>query len=411
VIRLRKHTIGSGIGEAQHRAKGAISTTEEYGMANQTSLELRSLVKQDGTLELSLAQINIPSPTADEVIVRVEASPINPSDLGLLLAAADASGAKTSGKGIQTVVTAPIAPAAMRALAARIGRSMPVGLEGAGVVVNAGASQEAQSLLGKTVSIFPGGMYGQFRKVGAADCLVLPAGTSPQEGASAFVNPLTALGMLETARREGHKGLVHTAAASNLGQILNRLCRADRIPLVNIVRNAAQVQILRDLGAECIVNSSQPDFREELVSALKATGATLAFDAIGGGKLAGQILNAMEAAAVGDAGKTYNMYGTSVHKQVYIYGSLDTGPIELTRGFGMAWGIGGWLLFHFLKKAGPATEAQLKARVANEIRTTFASHYSRTISLVEALDLQVIAAYSRRATGEKFLINPSLAVD
>ncbi len=201
----------------------------------------------------------------------------------------------------------------MRALSARIGKSMPVGLEGAGVVTNAGPSPEAQALLGKTVSIFVGGMYGQLRKARAADCLVLPAGIKTEEAASAFVNPLTALGMLETARREGHKGLVHTAAASNLGQILNRLCQADGIPLVSIVRSEEQVQILKGLGAKHIVNSAQASFRDDLVSALKATGATLAFDAIGGGKLAGQILNAMEAVAAGASAETYNMYGSSVH--------------------------------------------------------------------------------------------------
>jgi NADPH:quinone reductase len=380
-------------------------------MVDQTSLGLRSLVKQDGALELSLAQVTVSPPKDDEVIVRVEATPINPSDLGLLLAGGDVSLAKVSGKRSQTVVTAPIAPAVMRALVARIGKSMPVGLEGAGVVTSAGASPEAQALLGKTVSIFVGGMYGQLRKARAADCLVLPAGIKPEEAASAFVNPLTALGMLATARREGHKGLVHTAAASNLGQILNRLCQADGIPLVNIVRSEEQVKILKGLGAEHIINSAQASFRNDLVSALKATGATLAFDAIGGGKLAGQILNAMEAVAAGASAETYNMYGSSVHKQVYIYGTLDPAPIELTRGSGMAWGIGGWLLFHFLAKVGPDVEARLKARVASEIRTTFASHYTRTISLLEALDPDVIAAYGRRATGEKFLINPNLAIE
>jgi NADPH:quinone reductase len=379
-------------------------------LVDQTSLGLRSLVKQDGVVELSLAQVTVSPPKDDEVIVRVEAAPINPSDLGLLLAGSDVSSAKVSGQGSQTVVKAPIAPAVMRALSARIGKSMPIGLEGAGVVTNAGPSPEAQALLGKTVSIFVGGMYGQLRKARATDCLVLPAGIMPEEAASAFVNPLTALGMLETARRERHKGLVHTAAASNLGQILNRLCQADGIPLVNIVRSEEQVRILKGLGAEHIVNSAHASFRDDLVSALKATGATLAFDAIGGGKLAGQILNAMEAVAAAASADTYNMYGSSVHKQVYVYGALDPGPIELTRGSGMAWGIGGWLLFHFLAKVGPEVEARLKARVASEIRTTFASHYTRTISLLEALDSDVIAAYSRRATGEKFLINPSLAI-
>src|SRR5258706_9769822 len=309
-------------------------------MVDQTSLRLRSLVKQDGVLELSLAQVTVSPPKDDEVIVRVEATPINPSDLGLLLSAGDLSLAKVSGKGRQTVVTAPVAPVAVRALSARIGKSMTIGLEGAGVVTSAGPAPEAQALLGKTVSIFVGGMYGQLRKARAADCLVLPAGIKTEEAASAFVNPLTALGMLETARREGHKGLVHTAAASNLGQILNRLCQADKIPLVNIVRSEEQVQILKGLGAKHIVNSAQASFRADLVSALKATGATLAFDAIGGGKVAGQILNAMGAVAAGASAETYNMDGSFVHKQGYIHGTLHPGPIGLTRGFCMASGNG-----------------------------------------------------------------------
>jgi NADPH:quinone reductase len=379
-------------------------------MAEKTSLGLRSLVKPDGVLELSLAPERVETPNDDEVVIRVEATPINPSDLGILLAGGDVRMATTSGKGRDTVVRIPVAPATMRALAARIGKSMPIGLEGSGVVTSAGKSPLSQSLLGKTVSIFGGSMYGQLRKAKATDCLVLPSGVKPHEAASAFVNPLTALGMLETAKREGHKGLVHTAAASNLGQILNRLCQADEIPLVNIVRSDEQVKILNRLGAQHIVSSAEGSFREDLMAALKATNATLAFDAIGGGKLAGQILNAMEAVASGSAAP-YNMYGSSVHKQVYIYGGLDPGPIQLTRGSGMAWGVGGWLLFHFLTKVGPEVEARLKARVANEIRTTFASRYARTISLVEALDVSVIAAYGRQATGEKFLINPSLSIE
>jgi len=392
-------------------AASVASQQGSMALVKQTGLELRSLVRPDGVLELSLVHLPIPTPKDDEVIVRVDAAPINPSDLGLLLAAADVRAATRSGEGAQTVVTAPVAPAALRALARRVGKPMAVGNEGAGVVTSAGASPQAQALLGKTVSIFVGGMYGQFRKCKAADCLVLPAGITAEDGASAFVNPLTALGMVETARMEGHKGLVHTAAASNLGQMLNRLCRADGVPLVNIVRSPEQAQILSDLGAEHIVNSAQPSFRDDLTAALKATGATLAFDAVGGGKLAGQILNGMEAVAAGASAETYNMYGSSVHKQVYIYGTLDPGPIELTRGFGMAWEVGGWLLFNFLGKVGPEVEARLKARVANEIKTTVASRYTRTISLLDALDPDVIAAYSRRATGEKFLICPSLAVD
>ena len=286
-------------------------------MAYQTSWGLRSLVKEDGTLELSLVEVTLSPPKDDEVVVRVEATPINPSDLGLLLSAGNVASAKVSRDGVRTTVMAPIAPAAMRALAPRVGQPMPVGLEGAGVVVDAGSSPEAQALIGKTVSIFVGGMYEQFRKAKAGDCLVLPAGIKPEEAGSAFVNPLTALGMLETARREGHKGLVHTAAASNLGQILNRVCLTDGVPLVNIVRSEEQVQIIKELGAGHVVSSARSSFKDDLVAALKVTGATLAFDAVGGGKLAGQILVAMEAVAVGASGETYNMYGSTVHKQVY----------------------------------------------------------------------------------------------
>jgi NADPH:quinone reductase len=371
--------------------------------SEETGVEVRSLVTAQGTLELSLARVPRPVPEADEVVVRVEASPINPSDLGLLLAGADVAAARATGSGVQ----APIAAAALKGMAARIGRPLPVGNEGAGVVATAGASAEAQALLGRTVAMLGGAMYAQFRKIKAADCLALPDGVTPEVGASAFVNPLTALGMVETLRREGHTALVHTAAASNLGQMLNRLCRAESVRLVNVVRSPAQTEILAALGAEHIVDTSQPSFRDDLFAALKASGATLAFDAIGGGKLASQILNGMEAVASA-AAQNYSRYGSAVRKQVYIYGGLDTGPTELTRGFGRSWGIGGWLLTDFLRKAGPETVARLKARVASEITTIFASRYTRTISLADLLKPEVMAAYNRKATGEKYLVNPSL---
>ena len=318
----------------------------------ETGLQLRSLIKASGELELSLARVAVPEPAADEVLVRVEASPINPSDLGLLVGAADLATAKASGAGDSTIVTATVPQAAMKAMAARVGESMPVGNEGAGIVVAAGASEAAQVLLGKTVAMIGGAMYAQYRCLKAADCLVLPAGTTPAEGASSFVNPLTSLGMVETMRREGHSALVHTAAASNLGQMLNKLCLKDGIALVNIVRHAEQEEILRGIGARHVCNSAAPNFVEDLTRALVETGATLAFDAIGGGKLAGQILTGMEVAANMKA-KTYSRYGSTVHKQVYIYGGLDMRPTELNRAFGMAWGIGGWLLFPFLQKIGP----------------------------------------------------------
>jgi NADPH:quinone reductase-like Zn-dependent oxidoreductase len=377
--------------------------------SEETGLELRSLVTADGMLELSLARVPRPVPAADEVVVRIEASPINPSDLGLLLAGADVSAAEAKGSGAEAKVTAPIAAAVLRGMAGRIGRSMPVGNEGAGVVVAAGASAAAQALLGRTVAMLGGAMYAQFRKVKAADCLALPEGVAPEAGASAFVNPLTALGMVETMRREGHKALVHTAAASNLGQMLNRLCQAEGVQLVNIVRSPAQAEILAGLGAEHIVDTSQPSFRDDLLAALTATGATLAFDAIGGGKLVSQILNGMEAVA-SSAAQNYSRYGSAVHKQVYIYGGLDTGPTELTRGFGMSWGIGGWLVTDFLGKVGPETVARLRARVASEITTTFASQYTSTLSLADLLKPEIMAAYNRKATGEKYLLNPSLPI-
>ena len=374
-----------------------------------TALQLRTLVTQDGELQLSLARVAVEEPAEGEVLVRVEASPINPSDLGLLIGPADMKSARVSGKGEQTMVAAPIAPQFMRFMTARLGQSMPVGNEGAGVVVKSGASPQAKALLGKTVALIGGAMYGQYRIAKAADILVLHEGTTAAEGASCFVNPLTALGMVETMRRENHKALVHTAAASNLGQMLNKICLADGVSLVNIVRSGEQEKLLRDIGAKIVVNSQAPVFMENLTRALAETGATLAFDAIGGGKLAGQILTCMEAAANLNAAG-YSRYGSTVHKQVYIYGGLDTGPTELARSFGMAWSVGGWLLTPFLMKIGMAEGQRLRQRVVDEIKTIFASHYTRTISLAEALQPDTINAYNKRATGEKFLINPNMGV-
>lgn len=373
-----------------------------------TGLQLRSLIKASGELEISLVEVATPEPAPDEVVVRVEATPINPSDLGLLLGAADLKTAKASGAKDRPVITAKVPEAGMRAMAGRLDQSMPVGNEGAGVVVRTGSSDAARALMGKTVAMIGGAMYAQYRCLKARDCLPLPDGTSPAEGASCFVNPLTALGMTETMRREGHKALVHTAAASNLGQMLNRICLKDGIPLVNIVRSKEQGDILRGIGAKYVVDSTAPTFMDDLTAALTETGATVAFDAIGGGRLAGQILTCMEA-AINRAAKEYSRYGSNVHKQVYVYGSLDNGPIELVRAFGMAWGVGGWLLFPFLQKVGQAEAARLRQRVVDELKTTFASHYTKVVSLQEALDLANMAVYAKRATGEKFLINPNKA--
>src|SRR5436190_1891450 len=373
---------------------------------SKTGLQLRSLIKKSGDLEISLVSVPTPEPGPDEVVVRVEASPINPSDLGLLVGAADMTTAKASGTKDAPVITAKVPEAAMKAMAGRLDESMPVGNEGAGVVIRTGSSDAAKALMGKTVSMIGGAMYSQFRTMKVRDVMELPAGTTPADGASWFVNPLTALGMTEAMRRENHKALVHTAAASNLGQMLNKICLKDSIPLVNIVRSNEQAEILRKIGAKHVVDSTSPNFMDDLTGALTETGATLAFDAIGGGKLAGQILTCMEIAA-NQTAKVYSRYGSSVHKQVYIYGALDTRPIELNRAFGMAWGVGGWLLFPFLQKIGPAEGAKLRQRVAAELKTTFASHYTQVVSLQEALQLNHIAVYGKRATGEKYLINPN----
>ncbi len=373
-----------------------------------TSLQLRSLIKSSGELEISLASIATPEPGPEEVLVRIEASPMNPSDLGLLFGAADMSTAKASGTPEHPVITATVPEKLMKGMSGRMDQSMPVGNEGAGVVVKAGSSEAAQALLGKTVAILGGAMYAQYRSIKAVQCLVLPEGTTPAEGASCFVNPLTSLGMVETMRREGHKALVHTAAASNLGQMLNRICLKDGIGLVNIVRKQEQEDILRALGAVHVVNSSAPTFLDDLTRALVATGATIAFDAIGGGKLAGQILGCMEAAANLTA-KEYSRYGSSTHKQVYIYGGLDRGPTEINRNFGMAWSVGGWLLTPFLQKIGFEAGQQLRQRVVSELKTTFASKYTREVSLAEALRLDAIAVYGKHSTGAKYLITPNKA--
>ena len=371
-----------------------------------SGLQLRSLVKKDGTLELSLTSIPTPEPTPEEVVVRIDASPINPSDQGLLFGGADMSTAKASGTAASPVITATLPPAALKAMAARLDQSMAVGNEAAGVVVQAGASPAAQALLGKTVAIVGGSMYTQYRCVKAKACLVLPEGTTPAEGAGWFVNPLTALGMVATMRAEGHKALVHTAAASNLGQMLTRICLKDNVPLVNIVRKAEHVALLKGIGATHVCNSSAPTFMDDLTDALAATGATIAFDAVGGGKLAGQILTAMEA-AIGRTAKEYSRYGSTTHKQVYIYGGLDRGPTEFTRTFGAAWGIGGWLLTPFLQKIGFEATQKLRERVAAEIKTTFASTYTKTVSLAEALTLADITVYSKLGTAAKYLIDPN----
>ena len=368
-------------------------------------LQLQSLVTTEGTLELSLARVPVPVPAEDEVLIRVEAAPINPSDLGLLFGMADMTTASASGTEESPVITATIPEGLRKVVAARAGQPMPVGNEAGGVVVDAGSGAEAQALLGKTVGILGGAMYTQFRVIKAKQCLVMHEGVTPAESASCFVNPLTALGMVETMKMEGFGALCHTAAASNLGQMLQKICLKDGVELVNIVRKQEQVDLLKGIGAKHICNSGDESFMNDLIDAIARTDAHIAFDATGGGKLAGQLLTAMEAAAM-RAGGDYNRYGSDTFKQVYIYGGLDRSPTTLSRNFGFSWGLGGWLLTPFLQKIGFEAADKLRQRVADEIKTTFASSYTKEVSLAEALTLDAINVYGRQATGEKYLINP-----
>lgn len=370
-----------------------------------TALQLQSLITSAGELEVKLVSLPVPVPGDGEVLIRLQAAPLNPSDLGLLFGAADLGTARYSGTADQPVLTARVPEAAMASMRGRVGQSLPVGNEGAGVVVRAGSSPAAQALLGKSVAVLGGGMYTQYRTVAAEACLVLPDDATAADGASSFVNPLTALSMVENMRRDGHKALVHTAAASNLGQMLNRICQKDGIALVNIVRKQEQADLLRSIGAEHVCNMGAPDFLDSLTDALVATGATIAFDATGGGKLAGQILGCMEAALARTAAE-YSRYGSATHKQVYLYGRLDTTPIEFGNTFGMAWGIGGWLVFPYLQKIGAEATLALKQRVMAELKTTFASQYAGEISLAGMLQPDAVAAYAKRATGAKYLVNP-----
>ncbi|QYJ02380.1 zinc-binding dehydrogenase [Thalassovita mediterranea] len=348
----------------------------------------------------------MPTPGDTDIVIRVEATPINPSDLGLLVGAGNLSTLRNEGTKDNPKLVADIPGAGMRAMQARLGQSLAVGNEGAGTVVAAGSSDAAQALMGKTVTGLGGEFYGEYRMLNVAQVMELPEGATARDGASCFVNPLTALSFPETMRMEGHKGLIHTAAASNLGQMLNKICIADGVPLVNVVRKPEQEQILRDLGAQHVVNSSSDTFMEDLIKAIVETKATLAFDAVGGGPLAGQLLTAMEAAA--NIGAEYSRYGSADPKHVYIYGRLDLSPTTIPPGVGMAWSAGGYLLTYFLQKIGAEGREKLRKRVMAELKTTFASHYTDEISLAEALDPETLQNYNAKRTGEKFLINPTL---
>jgi NADPH:quinone reductase len=373
--------------------------------SDSTYLQMFSTLTAEGELRLELKEQPMPIPGENEVLIRIEATPINPSDHGVMFGWASMASASSSGNGADTVLSAPVSEQGMAVMKARIGQSLAVGNEGAGTVVATGTSELAKSLDGKVVAAMGGGMYGQYRCVDASVCLPLLDDHTAKDGASSFVNPLTALCMIETMKLEGHTALVHTAAASNLGQMLNRICLDGGVDLVNIVRKDEQETLLRQMGAKYVCNSSKDSFMADLTDAIHATGATLAFDATGGGTLASTILSAMEAAAARTPG-AYSIYGSVKHKQVYLYGGLDTSPTTLNRGYGMAWGVGGWLLPNFLARVGQEVATRLRTRVATEMKTTFASHYTNEISLAEALDADIVAQYNSKSTGKKFLVCP-----
>ncbi|MBV45566.1 MAG: NADH oxidase [Rhodobiaceae bacterium] len=374
-------------------------------MSENVSKQIRSEVTKEGKLLISIKNTEIPVPKEDEVLIKIEATPINPSDLGLLIGPADVSSMTVSGEGEDSEVNMDIPENFLRVVTDRIGQSLPVGNEGGGIVVAAGG-KDTEELVGKTVGVAGGSMYSQYRCVKASSCFVMNEGTTPEESASCFVNPLTSLAMVETMRMENHSALVHTAAGSNLGQMLIKICLSEEVPLVNIIRKEEHVNKLADIGAKYVCNSSKDTFLEDLINALIETKATIAFDATGGGKLSGQILTAMEVAASKTASE-YNRYGSDTFKQVYIYGGLDRSPTTLTRSFGFSWSLGGWLLTPFITKIGPERFNELKQRVVDEIKTTFASHYTKEISLAEVLLPENINVYSKQSTGEKYLINPN----
>jgi NADPH:quinone reductase-like Zn-dependent oxidoreductase len=363
-----------------------------------TGKQLTSTLAADGTLTNAIVETTFPDPGGRQVLVKMAAAPINPSDLGLLFASADVERAQFSpGK-----VVAQMPEAMTRASAARHGMAMPAGNEGSGTVVATGDDPAAQALMGKRVACVPGAAYAEYAVCDANLCMELPADVTFEQAASSFVNPMTALGFVETMRAEGFTGIVHAAAASNLGQMLVRICAEDGVPLVNIVRSQAQVDLLKGIGAEHVLDMTAPDFMARLIAAIEQTGAMIGFDPIGGGTLAGQLLTAMNAAA--GKGQAFSRYGSSAPKKVCIYGALDTGPTILNRSFGLTWDLAGWLLFPFLTQAGAATAARMRARVMAGLTTTFASHYKARVGLDDMLSPDAVREYNARRTGEKYLV-------
>ncbi len=367
---------------------------------HRSNLALQSTISSRGQFELKHEAIELPAPAPDEIVVQMEAAPINPADLLGIFGPVDKSTLVLGGTPDSPSLLGQVPESRLSWVAARWDRAIFLGNEGAGTVVDAGG--DAKELIGRKVA-FREGTYSFFRILKAADCLLLPAGVSAREGAAACINPLTVLSMIETMRREGHQAIVHTAAASNVGQMLNRVCLEDDVGLVNIVRDSRSAELLREAGAKYVLDSANPDFQHHLIEALGATGATIAFDAIGGGPLLSQILAAMETVNLRQS-SAFSRYGSSKLKQVYVYGLLDPGPKVIQGSIGSAWSVAGWLMSWSLQKFGEEIITRMRKRVTDGLKTTFATHYGAEIRLPEMLDPELVKRYTKTGTGEKFLV-------
>lgn len=354
----------------------------------------------DGKLTVEVAETEVAQPTGNQVLVKMEAAPINPSDLAILTGMADLENGEYSPGKFVADMPEPF----YSAQKARHGQRLPVGNEGAGTVVAAGEEEYAQSLIGQRVACVPGKAYSQYCLADAFLCMPL-GDVASEDGASAFVNPMTALGFVETAKMEEQGAIIHTAAASNLGQMLVKICQEDDMPLVNIVRKAEHVELLKGLGATHIVNSSDDDFADQLRGAIDATGAYCGFDPIGGGDMVDVCFKAMEQVAASKMSE-YSRYGSEQAKKMYIYGRLDFGPTILTPSYGFGWTLSGWLLTPFLQNAGTETVLAMRDRVLNGLTSTFASSYKRKVTLEEMLTRDAVLDYRLMKTGEKYLVTP-----
>lgn len=366
-----------------------------------TGKQLFTTLTADGKLTLEVAENTFPAPTGNQVLVKMEAAPINPSDLAILTSAADFEHAEYSPGKVVATMPEPF----LSGQKGRHGQRLPAGNEGAGTVVATGDSDMAKALMGQRVACVPGNAFSQYALADAMMCLPL-GDHSAETGASSFVNPMTALGFVETAKMEGHSAIIHLAAASNLGQMLNRICIEDGMKLVNIVRKQEHVDLLKSEGAQYVVNSSADTYMADLRAAIAETGAYLGFDPIGGGQASDSVLKAMEQVAASQMGE-FSRYGSNQQKKMYIYGRLDLqNPTILTASYGLQWCVAGWLLTPFLQRAGMETVVRMRKRVMENLTTTFASHYKAKVSLEGMLEKDAILDYRQMKTGEKYLVTP-----